>query len=194
VRPPRATAPASALEPLEPGAWTSLVARDVNVVGITLAPDGAVSQVSAAAHADASALQVCNLLLDVGRYRDVYPSIAESTAHSRAPDGGRSEYRLAIRTPWYAVAGDLRVTATPTPRGPVVDDVGLSGDFAHEATRWDLWPDPHGGSTVVITGTASIALHGMVAGALVARDAWFAPGLAAAFRLVWLRATVYGAR
>lgn len=189
IRPAEGIAPTGELAPPEDGAWTRL-ARDAVVISTKLTPEGAVVQVTVAAWTSAAPETVLARLRDVPRYAGVWGSVRDVEvlpAQSGDP-AGSVRFRSVVETPLVRMEGEQRMEA----EGSVVRHVGLSGDFADAAHRWDVRADPQGGSVVMLTGGADYNRAGSITRALMARDPWLMAGFAGSWKIVWLRNALRG--
>lgn len=184
VRPVEGVVAPGPLLPPDDGPWLAL-AREAMVVSTRLNPDGAVVQVTVAAHTTAAPQAVLARLRDVAHYTSVWGSMREVEVlppqPGAPPDSVR--FRSVVENPLVRLEGEQRME----PEGFVVRHVGLSGDFADAAHRWDIREAPGGGSYVLLTGGADQNRAGTITRALMSRDPWLIAGYAASWKIVWLR-------
>ena len=189
VRPAEGIAPTGELSPPEDGPWLRL-ARDAMVVSTRLTPEGAVVQVTVAGWTPASPETVMARLRDVPRYAGVWGSVrdVEVLAAQGGDPAGSVRFRSVVETPLVRMEGEQRMQS----EGNTLWHIGLSGDFEGASHRWDVRPDPEGGSYVLLTGGADYNRAGSITRALMARDPWLSAGFAGSWKIVWLRNALRG--
>lgn len=189
IRPAEGIAPTGELSPPDDGPWTRL-ARDAMVVSTRLTPEGAVVQVTVATWTAASPETVMARLRGVREYPAVWGSVREvEVLPAEAGDpAGSVRYRSVVETPLVRMEGVQRLEVD----GNVARHVGLAGDFADSAHRWDVRADPQGGTLVLLTGGADYNRAGSITRALMARDPWLMAGFAGSWKIVWLRNALRG--
>jgi hypothetical protein len=189
VRPAEGAVAAGELAPPEDGPWIAL-ARDAMVVSTRMTPDGSVQQVTVATWAAASPQAVLTRLADVPSYPAVWGSVREVEVLPSAPGAPADSvrFRSVVETPLVRLEGEQRMER----EGNVLRHIGLTGDFADAAHRWDVREAPGGGSYVMLTGGADTARAGGITRALMARDPWLMAGFAGSWKIVWLRNALRG--
>jgi hypothetical protein len=189
VRPAEGAVAAGELAPPEDGPWIAL-ARDAMVVSTRMTPEGSVQQVTVATWAAASPQAVLTRLADVPSYPAVWGSVREVEVLPSAPGAPADSvrFRSVVETPLVRLEGEQRMER----EGMVLRHIGLTGDFADAAHRWDVREAPGGGSYVMLTGGADTARAGGITRALMARDPWLMAGFAGSWKIVWLRNALRG--
>jgi hypothetical protein len=181
VRPPAASSPPSTLVAPTPGPWLTLADR-VNLVILTLADDGSLSQVTAVGATTASATALAQRFLAPESYGAFWGWMRDTRVIAREPASVR--FSLALDAPLAASHGEVSVRAEPT--GDTVWMNGTAGDFAGETHRWDFLA--RGRLTYVMyTGAAETRHLPLLTRALMDRDAWTVVGVSAWWDVVMLR-------
>jgi hypothetical protein len=166
------------------------VALRVNVMVLTLDPNGAVEQVTALGATSVSAASVTHRLEDVEHYGDVWGWTRNGVVLAR-PAANSVRFRLATGAPLAAQEGEL--VRTTEAGGATVRLRGVAGAFAGEEQRWDVVPHP-GGTFVMLTTGSQEAHVNWMQHALIDRDAWVVPGLSAYWDVVAVRYGLAGLR
>lgn len=189
MRPERGDAAAGDIEPPPRGAWQGIT-RTATVLSMLMTPEGQARQVSVSAWTPVAPDVVMARLRDIDRYTRVWGSYRE--VERLPPDAsdppGSVRFRSRAETPLSRLEGVQRARF----EGAVAWHEGLSGDYVGETHRWDLTPDPEGGTVVTLTGGTDLTRAGFVTRALIQRDPWLVIGFAGSWKIVWLRHLLRG--
>lgn len=189
MRPERGDAPAGELQPPPHGAWEGIT-REATVLSMLMTPDGSTRQVSVSAWTAVAPEVVMARLRDVEGYTRVWGSYREVERLPPDPSDppGSVRFRSRAETPLSRLEGVQRARFEER----TAWHEGVSGDYVGESHRFDLTPDPEGGTVVTLTGGTDLTRAGFVTRALISRDPWLVTGFAGSWKIVWLRHLLRG--
>jgi hypothetical protein len=160
------------------------ISRWHHVVALTLDADGALVQATAVACTAAAPALITRRMLAVERYGAFWPWMHTGEVVSRTTDSAR--FRVSLASPLAAGHGEFVSAVEAGGRGIRLD--GVSGDFAGERHRWDLFTVPGEGTYAMYTSTGADLSHApMIHRALIDRDVWAAAGMGAYWTAVMVR-------
>lgn len=185
-RPPRAAAPASALEPPAPGPWAALVndPKRYYVYAFRLADDGAVAQMSVMHHTWGRADALESRLAALASYGDHLPGFRTAPI-----EGASDRVEASLSTPLDSARGTL--VRRRDAAGAIVLE-GRGGSLEGARWRWDITRTEGRGTLLALTSDVRESLASTLVRAAAGREPYLYAGVTALRELMWMRYMLAG--